>query len=85
MDATSALLTIAKAYSAATGQSLRSIGFASVQNYSFFTAMEGEDGSTCTVRKAEQAMAWLDANWPDDLARPVEMTRGLPLLRDDAA
>ena len=82
-DAVNALLLVAKVYSAAMKRSLRLVGEDAVGNHKFFHSIG--DGTSCTVRMLELAMAWFDENWPADLAWPDGVRRGLPILRSDAA
>jgi hypothetical protein len=67
-------LTLAHAYSAATGDSLYLVGIAACNNNKIFHRMAR--GLGCNTRSLERAGAFFLANWPEDAPWPVGIPGG---------
>lgn len=75
-----ALKTLAVAYTEATGKSLSWISAEAGQHEKFFSRVV--KGHGVQLRKAEEALLWFSANWPDGVEWPREVSR--PVTREAA-
>jgi hypothetical protein len=80
------LLTLARAYSEATGVALTGVGQRACGNNRVFTRLaEGRGANVLTMERAAQ---WFVANWPEDAAWPAAIPGGPmitpPPLREPA-
>lgn len=80
MDTRLTLLTVARAYSAATGRSLARVATLIHDQGALFKKLEA--GGNCTIDTYDKAMRWFAANWPTDAAWPDGISRpAAPELR----
>lgn len=67
------LLALASAYCAATGMSVSRLGEEAVRHHKFFKRISA--GQPFLSSKAEEALTWFAANWPNDLPWPEDVER----------
>ena len=74
MDSRTRLLTVARAYSEATGRSMARVATLIHDKGALFKKLEA--GRNCTIDTYDKAMRWFSEHWPaetpwpDDIARP---------------
>lgn len=73
MDSRSDLLTVAQAYSDATGRSLARIATLIHDQGAFFKKLHA--GGSCTMETFDKAMLWFSERWPAETAWPDEIPR----------
>jgi hypothetical protein len=73
MYSTDELRILAKRYLEATGIAISTLGIRAASNDKLFGRLLA--GLDCTARSAERGSDWFDANWPDELPWPSEITR----------
>ncbi|QDP59332.1 MAG: hypothetical protein GOVbin287_6 [Prokaryotic dsDNA virus sp.] len=78
---TDTLKTLAHLYAAHTGLKLATVSTYAANDGKFFKSLE--DGSGCTVKRANRLIAWFSQNWPNDLVWPTEVQR--PSKKKEAA
>lgn len=64
----SQLLSLASAYSAATGVEFKTLGSRAADNWKLFTRLA--EGNGCSAKGAEAATAWFINAWPDSVPWP---------------
>jgi hypothetical protein len=70
------LRTCAELYAKHSGRTLRTVALYATGNDLFFINID--QGSSFQVKIYDRGMAWLSANWPDDLPWPVGVPRPHP-------
>lgn len=83
MDSRLTLLTVARAYSTATGRSLARVGTVIHDQGAFFKKLEA--GGSCTMDTFDKAMRWFSANWPGETPWPEGVARPRPAPAEEAA
>lgn len=76
------IVTLAHAFSAATGVSVGAVSHRVFDDSKKIPAMEG--GADITVRRYNMAVRWFSENWPADTAWPADIPRGFSRERDVA-
>lgn len=76
MDSRLILLTVARAYSAASGRSLARVATLIHDQGALFKKLDA--GGSCTIDTYDKAMRWFSDNWPDDLPWPEGIFRPPP-------
>lgn len=76
MDSRLILLTVARAYSAATGRSLARVATLIHDQGALFKKLEA--GGSCTIDTYDKAMQWFSDHWPAGLAWPEGIFRPAP-------
>lgn len=67
------LITLAETYAAHEERSLSTVARRAGVHLLLFTRLRA--GAGCSVSNFNQALGWLDANWPADLAWPEGIAR----------
>lgn len=80
MDAIATLIALARLYAEKEAVELTTVSWRLFNDSKKLSALI--DGSDIQVRRHEQAMRWLSANWPDGLEWPSDISR--PVLDTDA-
>lgn len=70
------LMTLARAYCAATKTTFHTLGIRVVNNHKFFRNLEAGKGAHS--RSVGLATEWFQKNWPDDLPWPDPETPTIP-------
>jgi hypothetical protein len=80
---TDQLLTVANAYSALTGAGFPTVSSRVFDDSKRLPLIASGEGSI-TLRRAELALQWFSANWPDGADWPSEIARPEPLVNEAA-
>lgn len=67
----SQLLSLARAYSSATGVEFKTLGSRAADNWKLFTRLA--EGHGCSAKGAEAATAWFIDAWPDSVPWPEDI------------
>lgn len=76
IDSRQPLLTVARAYSDASGRSLARVSHLIHNSSVLFKKLE--EGGTCTLDTYDKAMRWFSDNWPAELPWPDGIVRPAP-------